>query len=62
MQCDTWNVTRNKVGEKFRYSVWRGSEKTAAGYVDSFDEAQALIDQLEQWVEDYERNENAASA
>lgn len=55
-----WNVTRNTVAGKFRYSVWRGKEKDAAGYVDSFDEAQALIDKLEAWVTDYERNENAA--
>ena len=59
MESGEWRVSKNFLDGCTLYSVWKGKEANAAGYVNSFDEAKELIEQLEAWVTDYERNENA---
>jgi hypothetical protein len=55
MQSGEWRVSKAFVDGTTLYSVWTGNEKSAAGHVESFQEAQELIDELEAWVEDYEK-------
>ena len=62
VQSGEWKVSKQFLDGTTLYAVWKGSEDNAAGYVESFEEAKELIEQLEKWVEDYEKCSTKESA
>jgi len=62
VQSGEWRISKAFVDGTTLYSVWQGKESNAAGHVESFEEAKELIEQLEKWVEDYEKCSTKESA